>query len=128
MCLRQYPLADFLPFTESPPSSPGSKVRGIFLRRYNRAVTATPAFKDHFSLQSEAYRRFRPEYPATLFEWLTAQAPGRKLAIDVATGNGQAAVALASLQVFEDEEQRLLPTRLEPQLRQQRHDTSFAGL
>jgi SAM-dependent methyltransferase len=91
----QYPLADFLPFTESPPSSPGSKVRGIFLRGYNRAVTATPAFKDHFSLQSEAYRRFRPEYPATLFEWLAAQSPGRKLAIDVATGNGQAAVTLA---------------------------------
>ena len=62
---------------------------------YNRAVTATPAFKDHFSLQSAAYRRFRPEYPATLFEWLAARAPGRGLAIDVATGNGQAARALA---------------------------------
>ena len=62
---------------------------------YNWAVTAAPAFKDHFSLQSEAYRRFRPEYPATLFEWLAARAPGRGLAIDVATGNGQAARALA---------------------------------
>ncbi|HWN06626.1 MAG TPA: class I SAM-dependent methyltransferase [Steroidobacteraceae bacterium] len=52
-------------------------------------------FKDHFSLQSDAYRRFRPDYPATLFEWLAAQAPGRRLAIDVATGNGQAAAGLA---------------------------------
>jgi SAM-dependent methyltransferase len=59
-------------------------------------VTATPVFKDHFSLQSEAYRRFRPEYPAPLFEWLATQVPGRGLAIDVATGNGQAAVALAT--------------------------------
>jgi SAM-dependent methyltransferase len=59
-------------------------------------MTAPPAFKDHFSLQSEAYRRYRPEYPATLFEWLAAQAPGCGLAIDVATGNGQAAGALAS--------------------------------
>jgi SAM-dependent methyltransferase len=58
-------------------------------------MTATSAFKDHFSLQSEAYRRFRPDYPATLFEWLAAQAPGRGLAVDVATGNGQAAVGLA---------------------------------
>lgn len=54
------------------------------------------SFKDHFSLQSEAYRRFRPEYPAALFEWLASIAPGHELAIDLATGNGQAAVALAS--------------------------------
>jgi SAM-dependent methyltransferase len=58
-------------------------------------MTVTSAFKDHFSLQSQAYRRFRPDYPATLFEWLAAQAPGCRLAIDVATGNGQAAAGLA---------------------------------
>jgi SAM-dependent methyltransferase len=65
------------------------------LRGYNRSVTAAPAFKDHFSLQSEAYRRYRPEYPAELFDWLAAVAPARGLAIDVATGSGQAAIALA---------------------------------
>lgn len=59
-------------------------------------MTATPAFKDHFSSQSEAYRRFRPEYPAALFDWLASLAPGQGLAVDVATGNGQAALALAS--------------------------------
>ncbi len=91
----QYPLADFLPFTESPHFSPGPKVRGIFLRGYNQAMAASPGFKDHFSQQSAAYRRFRPEYPAELFEWLAASAPGRGLAVDVATGSGQAAVALA---------------------------------
>ncbi len=58
-------------------------------------MTVSPVFKDHFSHQSEAYRRFRPEYPAALFDWLADRAPGRGLAIDVATGNGQAAVALA---------------------------------
>jgi ubiquinone/menaquinone biosynthesis C-methylase UbiE len=59
-------------------------------------VTAAPAFKDHFSGQSQAYRRFRPEYPPALFEWLAASAPGDGLAVDVATGSGQAAVALAA--------------------------------
>ena len=60
------------------------------------AVTAAPAFKDHFSGQSQAYRRYRPEYPPELFDWLAAVAPARELAIDVATGSGQAAVALAT--------------------------------
>jgi len=58
-------------------------------------VTAPPAFKDHFSGQSDAYQKYRPDYPLALFEWLAAQAPSQRLAIDVATGNGQAAVALA---------------------------------
>lgn len=53
------------------------------------------AFKDHFSGHSQAYQRYRPDYPSALFEWLAAQAPGRRLALDVGTGNGQAAVALA---------------------------------
>jgi SAM-dependent methyltransferase len=52
-------------------------------------------FKDHFSLQSAAYSRHRPGYPAELIEWVAAQAPDRALAVDCATGNGQAAVALA---------------------------------
>jgi SAM-dependent methyltransferase len=58
-------------------------------------VTAPPVFKDHFSGQSDAYQKYRPDYPPALFEWLASQAPARRLAIDVATGNGQAAVALA---------------------------------
>jgi len=52
-------------------------------------------FKDHFSRQSAAYSRYRPAYPAELIEFVAAQAPGRRLAVDCATGNGQAAVALA---------------------------------
>ena len=58
-------------------------------------MTAPSGFKDHFSGQSDAYRKYRPDYPPRLFDWLAQAAPGRRLAIDVATGNGQAAVALA---------------------------------
>ena len=40
--------------------------------------------------------RFRPIYPPELFTWLASVAPARRLAVDVGTGNGQAAVALAA--------------------------------
>ena len=53
------------------------------------------SFKDLFSERPDAYARYRPTYPAAVFEWVAAHAPGGKLAIDVGTGNGQAAVALA---------------------------------
>lgn len=53
------------------------------------------SFKDHFSRQSTAYRRYRPGYPPELFEYVAARAPDRRLALDCATGSGQAAVGLA---------------------------------
>jgi SAM-dependent methyltransferase len=53
------------------------------------------AFKDLFSSGAAAYARFRPSYPAALFAWLADVSPQRQLAVDVGTGNGQAAVALA---------------------------------
>jgi SAM-dependent methyltransferase len=53
------------------------------------------SFKDHFSGQSAAYRRYRPGYPPALIEFVAARAPDRRLAVDCATGNGQAAVGLA---------------------------------
>jgi SAM-dependent methyltransferase len=54
-----------------------------------------PSFKDHFSRQAAEYSRYRPAYPAGLIAWVAALAPHRRLAVDCATGNGQAAVALA---------------------------------
>ena len=54
-------------------------------------------FKDHFSKQAATYAMFRPRYPQKLFEYLASVAPGRQLAWDCATGNGQAAVGLASV-------------------------------
>ena len=53
------------------------------------------SFRDHFSGHSADYARFRPDYPAALFEYLAALVPSRRRAWDCATGNGQAAVALA---------------------------------
>lgn len=52
-------------------------------------------FKDHFSRQAAAYSRYRPSYPDELIAYVAAQAPRRRRALDCATGNGQAAVALA---------------------------------
>ncbi|HEX5727680.1 MAG TPA: class I SAM-dependent methyltransferase [Longimicrobiaceae bacterium] len=59
------------------------------------ADPATASFKDHFSGHADAYARYRPNYPPALFAWLAGEAPARRLAWDCATGNGQAAVALA---------------------------------
>lgn len=52
-------------------------------------------FKDHFSTHAGGYARYRPRYPAELFAFLASVSPGRRLAWDCATGNGQAAVGLA---------------------------------
>ncbi len=52
-------------------------------------------FKDHFSRQSGDYSRYRPGYPPDLIAWVASRAPDRALAVDCATGNGQAAIALA---------------------------------
>jgi SAM-dependent methyltransferase len=54
-------------------------------------------FKDHFSKQAADYAKFRPRYPHEMFEYLGSLAPSRKLAWDCGTGNGQAAVGLASI-------------------------------
>jgi hypothetical protein len=56
-------------------------------------VSAT--FNDHYSSHAAQYAAHRPSYPAELFEFLAAAAPARRLAWDCATGNGQAALALA---------------------------------
>ena len=58
-------------------------------------MQSPPAFKDHFSGHASAYEKYRPRYPPELFAWLAANAPSRDLAVDVATGNGQAAIALS---------------------------------
>lgn len=52
-------------------------------------------FKDLFSKQSKEYAASRPTYPKALFEFLAGLVEHRGLAWDCATGNGQAAAALA---------------------------------
>jgi ubiquinone/menaquinone biosynthesis C-methylase UbiE len=58
---------------------------------------AAPAsgFKDHFSGHAADYAAFRPGYPAALFDYLATLPRRRDLAVDCATGNGQAALGLA---------------------------------
>jgi SAM-dependent methyltransferase len=60
-------------------------------------VEADTSFKDHFSKQAAGYAKFRRWYPQKLFDYLGSIAPSRQLAWDCATGNGQAAVGLASV-------------------------------
>ena len=53
-------------------------------------------FQDHFSTGSDLYARYRPRYPAALFDFLAAEAPDHTLAWDCACGSGQATEALGS--------------------------------
>jgi ubiquinone/menaquinone biosynthesis C-methylase UbiE len=52
------------------------------------------AFEDNFSKQADAYARYRPQYPAALYEWIASIAPGHDCAWDAGTGSGQAAIGL----------------------------------
>lgn len=54
----------------------------------------TVGFKDHFSLVSDGYAKYRPTYPVELFEFLSSVTLHHGSAWDCATGNGQVAVAL----------------------------------
>ena len=55
------------------------------------------SFKDHFSKQAADYAKFRPGYPQKLFDYVGSIAPSCEVAWDCGTGNGQAAVGLASV-------------------------------
>ncbi len=59
-------------------------------------IERTPFFKDRFSVQATEYRKFRPAYPAELFDYLSSLTHEHETAWDCATGNGQCAIALAS--------------------------------
>jgi SAM-dependent methyltransferase len=48
-------------------------------------------FLDLFSEQASTYAAARPGYPDALFQFIASLAPARRLALDCATGNGQAA-------------------------------------
>lgn len=47
-----------------------------------------------FNTNASAYTRARPSWPDDLFDWIAAQAGGRRLAVDVGAGSGQASVVL----------------------------------
>lgn len=50
---------------------------------------------DHFSGGATDYAKFRPGYPAALYDWVAAQTTAHDLAWDCGCGNGQASVPLA---------------------------------
>jgi ubiquinone/menaquinone biosynthesis C-methylase UbiE len=52
-------------------------------------------FKDHFSERAALYAAYRPLYPDALFDFVAGLTANHELALDCATGNGQAAVGLA---------------------------------
>lgn len=54
------------------------------------------SFEHLFSRQAADYAQYRPRYPDALFAYLASVTPGHTLAWDCATGNGQAALSLAS--------------------------------
>lgn len=51
--------------------------------------------KDNFSVQARGYARFRPHYPDEMIHYIIGKVDGRNTVLDVATGNGQVAAALA---------------------------------
>jgi len=61
-----------------------------------RACGWAMAFNDKFSGVARAYADQRPHYPEVLYDWLSSGTQSHNLCWDCATGNGQAAVALAS--------------------------------
>lgn len=52
--------------------------------------------KDLFSRQSDIYAKYRPGYPSELISYILQYVSERKKAWDCGTGNGQAAILLAS--------------------------------
>ena len=51
--------------------------------------------KDLFSKQADLYARYRPTYPAELYQYILSFVKEKDIAWDCATGNGQAATVLA---------------------------------
>ena len=51
--------------------------------------------KDLFSTQAKTYSLYRPHYPDALFDYIISFVTDKNIALDCATGNGQAAVKLA---------------------------------
>jgi len=52
-------------------------------------------FKDFYSKHAKEYSKYRPTYPPELFDYLNSIVSNHDLALDCATGNGQAALGLA---------------------------------
>jgi len=65
------------------------------VRPFFSRVTVSKLTPTRFADLAQVYARFRPEYPAALYDFLLQLVPARELAWDCGTGTGQAARALA---------------------------------
>ena len=54
-------------------------------------------YTDLFSRQASIYAKFRPSYPAELFQFLVSVCNGNELAVDCGAGNGQASNGIAKM-------------------------------
>lgn len=52
-------------------------------------------FKDHFSEDSDFYRKYRPRYPESLYKWLNTKVPKPATVWECGAGSGQATEHLA---------------------------------
>ena len=59
-----------------------------------RNACSMSSFADYFSGAAVRYASHRPHYPPALIDWLAEVTPGKAVAWDCGTGNGQAAVEL----------------------------------
>lgn len=65
------------------------------LHRIIFRIEMTSGFKDLFAKQAATYLSHRPSYPDSLFTFLVSQCAHKNLAVDIATGSGQAAISLS---------------------------------
>jgi SAM-dependent methyltransferase len=88
--------------------------------------------KDLFSQQAASYARYRPTFPPELYDWVASVAPGRGLAVDVGTGNGQAARELgerfAAVVAVDPSEAQLANATPHPRVTYRRGDAEATGV
>jgi SAM-dependent methyltransferase len=88
--------------------------------------------KDLFSRSAAGYARFRPKYPAQLFDWLAEVTPAHDLCVDVGTGSGQSAVELgerfARVVALDPSEAQLARAVPHPRVTYRRGDAEATGV
>ncbi|HVU52045.1 MAG TPA: class I SAM-dependent methyltransferase [Polyangia bacterium] len=90
------------------------------------------AAKDLFSRSAAGYARFRPKYPAPLFDWLAEVTPRRELCVDIGTGSGQSAVELgerfARVVALDPSEAQLAKATPHPRVTYRRGEAEATGV
>jgi SAM-dependent methyltransferase len=72
------------------------RLEGSFVAVREKLIRNMATFKDNFSKQSDIYVKYRPHYPDELYTFLSSLTDEHEVAWDCGTGNGQAAIGLAT--------------------------------